>query len=556
MTLDLLDRIGDWNPQMWREAKGRLKQRNTIIAATISLVGQLLLLLCFYTQLPIDSAGISNRYCSGLSPSYNPCVQDAASNFAINWSLWWQDVFFTLSFIGIFVLLTGGIYLLIGDFSQEERRGTLNFIRLSPQSEVSILTGKLLGVPILLYLIAALALPLHLWAGLSGEIPLARILGFYAVVAASCIFFYSGALLCSAVSAERGWALAWLGAGGVLLYLLLTLGLSMSGEVANHPSAWLKLFSPINAMTYLLWSYVYSEQGFGDWSWYYLPVGASVVSRVGFTLLNYGLWTYWIWQALKRCFRNPNGTILSKRQSYWLVGCFEVTLLGFVAQGQTESYTFWGSFGELCWYNVLLLFALMAVLSPQRQALLDWTRYRREGGSKRKGFWNHLLVRDLIWDEKSPAVVAMAINLAIAATPVTLWILVWSGQGVDQVLFGVAFFVSLMLIYATLAQMMLLIKAKKRSLWATGTVATAIFLPPTFLAAMGINPLENPTLWLFSTFPWAGMEYAATTTLLMALLGEWSILVLLNLRLTRQLQRAGESASKALFAGRPSLPAG
>jgi hypothetical protein len=246
-----------------------------------------------------------------------------------------------------------------------------------------------------------------------------------------------------------------------------------------------------------------------------------------------------------------------------LVACFEVMLLGFVVQGQQAS-AFSNSLAGVILFNLLLLFSLIAILSPHRQALIDWARYRREGGSQGKGFWNRALVQDLIWGEKSPAVVAMAINLAIATTLVMLWILLvgstsgdWSSGSGDEFkgLFAVAFFVSLMLIYATIAQLMLLIKKKKRSPWAAGTVGAAIFLPPLFLGMSGINPYDNPTPWLFSTFPWAGIEHAATTTIFMALLSEWGVLVLLNLQLTRQLQRAGESASKALFAGRPSLPA-
>jgi ABC-type Na+ efflux pump permease subunit len=83
-----------------------------------------------------------------------------------------------LSVIGIFALIVIGTYLLISDLAHEERRGTLNFIRLSPQSPENILVGKLLGVPILLYLVAVLAVPLHLWAGLAAQISLMRILSF------------------------------------------------------------------------------------------------------------------------------------------------------------------------------------------------------------------------------------------------------------------------------------------------------------------------------------------------------------------------------------------
>jgi hypothetical protein len=113
----------------------------------------------------------------------------------------------------------------------------------------------------------------------------------------------------------------------------------------------------------------------------------------------------------------------------------------------------------------------------------------------------------------------------------------------------VALFITLMMIYATLAQRMLLMKTVKRSFWATGTVAAAIFLPPMLLGMLGVQASETPILWLFSSFPWTGLEYATTTTVFMALLGELSVLVLLNLQLIRQVKLAGESATKALLAG-------
>jgi hypothetical protein len=56
MTLNILDKIGDWNPQLFREIKGRLKLFNIAIVAGISLVSQVL--LCFYQPL----ATISYHY--------------------------------------------------------------------------------------------------------------------------------------------------------------------------------------------------------------------------------------------------------------------------------------------------------------------------------------------------------------------------------------------------------------------------------------------------------------------------------------------------------------
>lgn len=563
--LNFLDHIGDWNPQLLREIKGRLKPINVLITVTASLVGQLLVLLYFYTQLPFEDTyykyhdPIYNRYCTGSNTYSLPlCITNAVGNFVINWQLWWQDLFIALCWISIFSLLALGTFMLMSDLANEERRGTLNFLRLSPLSEVNIMSGKLLGVPILLYLVAILAVPLHLWAGLSAEIPLPQILLFYLVIAASCIFFYSGALLCGSIISGYSGFLPWLGGGVVIVFLILTMQMVYMNESLDDPSAWLRLLSPIDPMLYLFDRTDGSIQNWFNWQWYYLPVGVSKLGFVGFVLLNYGLWTYWIWQGLQRCFRNPNTTILSKRQSYLLIACFEGVILGCAVQEREYYGSDWalGHLFYLAAFSTVLIFGLIATLSPRRQTLLDWARYRRERVSNPQGFRKNTLVPDLIWGEKSPAVVTMAINIAIVAIPLVIWSLFGPFESDDktQMLFSVAFFVSLMMIYATITQLMLMMKTSKRSLWATGTIVAAVLLPPTILGVLDIDPYYNTIPWLFSTFPWAAIESAEISTMFLALLGQLSVLTLLNLQLRRQLRLAGESASKALLAGRRCAP--
>jgi hypothetical protein len=374
----------------------------------------------------------------------------------------------------------------------------------------------MLGVPVLLYLAVVLTVPLQLWLGLSAQIPLVEIISFWAVLVASCAFFYSAALLFGLVSSWLGGFQAWLGSGAVLFFLWFSHGVIQ------------------------------------EWEWFNLPLGATGVTVVIFVLLNYGLWTGCIWQALKRCFCNPNTTILSKRQSYWLVTCFEVVILGF-AMGDAGYY--FGSQNIFTYpllvgcFNLVLLLGLIAVLSPHRQALQDWARYRRESVSTRKGFWHRTLVKDLMRGEKSPALIAIAINLVITTTPFFVWILLLPTEYLDKIkgLFAVAFFISLMMIYASIFQLMLLMKTNKRSLWATGTIAALLVLPPMIIGVLSIDTTKTLPLGCFQPLPWVGIEHATTTTMFMALLGEWGVLVLLNLQLTRQLRRAGESASKALF---------
>ncbi len=159
-------------------------------------------------------------YCTGdkVYEGLRVCIVSHFGDLLISWQFWWLNLFISLSLIGIFALLVGGTYLLIHDLYTEQHRGTINFLLLSPQSPKTLLVGKLLGVPSLLYFIAILAIPLHLKAGLAAQVPLHLILIFYAILIAGCGFFYSAALLFSLINSSFAMS-AWLASGGVLLFL-------------------------------------------------------------------------------------------------------------------------------------------------------------------------------------------------------------------------------------------------------------------------------------------------------------------------------------------------
>ncbi len=566
MKLHWLDRLGEWNPQFFRELKGRLKPRNLAIAAAISVVGQALLYLFYEGLLPAHPKPSYNRYCVGAPPadwsgyqhpgSYIPnnyCVKDLLGNFMIIKQLWWLDLFIGMSIIGIFALLVVGTHMLIADLSREERRGTLNFIRLSPQSAKSILSGKILGVPILLYLVGALAIPLHLGAGLAANIPLSLILSFYVVLAASCAFFYSAALLYGLVSSGLGGFQAWLGSGAILFFLFVMTGLTMESDLIAHNSLdWLTLFYPGTVLPYLVNSTFLPPETVGylkvkdlaELLWYGQSLWIKAWSGIGFVLLNCGLWTYWIWQGLKRRFHNPTATVLSKQQSYWLSGSFVAITAGFVLQ-TTRSYQILENFAFLQLFNLSLFLLLIAALSPHRQTLQDWARYRHQASDERGN-----LVKDLIWGEKSPSTVAIALNLAIVIGYLLPSLLVFPLKDYKiPTLFGLILSATLILMYAAIAQLMLLMKTPKRSIWAAGTVGALIVLPIVSFGVFRIAPDDAPWMWLFSMLPVVATEYAAATTVFLSLLGHCLAIALVGIQMTRQLQKAGESGTKALLSG-------
>lgn len=540
MRLTWIDRIGEWNPQLLREVKGRLKGRNIAIALTISLVGQFLLFFSW----------------SG-DRSYLP-RQLTEQKMQLWWQDHYRDIFISLSLFVLFALLVIGSYMLIANLGHEERRGTLNFIRLSPQSTAQFWLGKLLGVPILLYLAIAITLPFHLWSGLSGKIPLAEIISFWVILIASSGFFFSAALLFGLFGSWFSGFQAWLGSGAVLIFLLL----ANFKPINNSSFDWLSLFSPSVLFPYLVDETNSSYTGFpfnlGEiqaWQFFNLPLGMMGFSIVVLALLNYGLWTYWIGQAFNRQFRNPGTTLLSKRHSYLLTACWITFTLGFALQEQTSgySYQFSDKIDVVLAFNLVLFLGLIAVLSPQRQALQDWARYRHQNRSP----GNSSLMADLLWGEKSPALLAIAMNCMIVALPLMGWI--WlASVDIDMKLQAFASLIlslSMILIYSAIAQLMLLMKTPKRGILATGIVVSAIILPPIVLSVLSIYPGYSwGGLWLLTAFPWDYvMRHASIGLVLQAFLIQVIILGGLNWRFTRQLRLAGESATKALLARRSPL---
>lgn len=553
MTLHLLDKIGNWNPQLFREIKGRLNIGNMAIASAFSLGGQLLLFMYYSVQIPVtppnwnQTDSFYSRFCTlETGNSYDTkCVIDALGNLAIDWPMWWLEIFIWLSILSVLALLVAGTYMLVSDLDKEERRGTLNFIRLSPQSAKTIFLGKILGVPILLYLATILVVPLHLYAGLAAQIPLNEILCFYTAVAASCALFYSSAMLCGLTTSWLGGFQPWLASATVFVvfgisWLPLT---RTAGDV-------LHFFSPLAMLRYHLFLVDKGDfdslgENLDKLQWFYSPVGTNIASGLALSLLVCGTVTYWMWQGWQRRFPNPTATVLSKRQSYLLVICCQVIFLGFALQSNPPVDS---NFPILLLLNLVMFLALIAALTSDRQSLYDWARYRKQIVPSNQKLWRRYPLLDFIWSDKSPAVVAIAINFLSSVIILTPWALLEKSDNYG--LGGVVFCMNLILIYAAITQLFLFTKTRNQEIWAACTVGSAILLPPLILSLLLLTPQKAPILWLSSTFGgilFSSSLVASGNTILLSILSQWTVLVLLNLKLRSQLKLAGESASKALL---------
>lgn len=551
----IIDRVGEWNPQLFREAKGRLNWRNVALVSGFSLIGQIFIYLYFKGVLPIKE-GQWSRYCTGESDSYHGgnCTTDLLGNIQIMKDLWWLDIFTTMSIIGIFVCLVIGSYMLIADISKEEREGTFNFIRLSPQSALTILGGKMLGVPILVYLFGILAIPFHLKAGLSAHIPLPLILGFYLVLGASCVFFYSVSTLYSFVTNNLSGFQSLLGSAMIFFFLFVMTGMTLEtygSEYTETTFDWLLLFYPGTFLIYLVKSTFLAPDTVGYFSadalmnlnWYGKFFWQNSFTGLMFMLANYGIWSFWIWQGLKRRFHNTSATIISKYHSYWLSACFIVFSLGFALQSVDDKYVHNRSLIVVQVFNLILFLILIFALSPHRQNLQDWARFRHQNSQEKRNIW-----RDLLLGEKSPSVLAITLNVLIVNMYMLPSVLLFPFAEKTTIVLGLIFSGAVILVYATIAQLLMMLKTNKRGLIASGAVSSLIIAPFASMAIIPHLSSQMTLISLFTAFPLVAIQGVSLFSVVGSSIFYVLTLSIFNWQMKRVLDKAGMSETKMLMA--------
>ena len=213
----------------------------------------------------------------------------------------------------------------------------------------------------------------------------------------------------------------------------------------------------------------------------------------------------------------------------------------------------------------MALLLLIPMLLPSKQSLQDWSRYRRERTQQRRKFIQRDLVQDLIGNDKSPAVLTIAINVGMAMVvwiPVSIIALTVRNQGMDfdnfstpghntRLVAGICVAASLILIYTAIAHLGLFLKVRKRNLWICAIVAGMMSLP--IAVAFVLSPFHTPTglaaiLLLFSPFAPIGIFQLAGTTILAAFTAQVAMFAALTHQLQRQLQISGRSQTRELLA--------
>jgi hypothetical protein len=518
-----------FNPQFFREFKGRLTSRSLALTAAASLLGQALLMLYFWVALPdpgsLSGVPLQHPYCTGKGSRWRECAFLNPDQVLVNWQAWWLDIFQVLSWTLPLVVLVAGVYMLIGDITKEERRGTLNFIRLSPQPSQRILRGKLLGVPLLPWIAVLLAVPLHLMAAVGAGMSAAEVVTIYLVTIVACACFYTAAIFYGFMEGSQG----WFGAVGVLLAYTFVFQLWATGRHNAPP-----LFFSIA-------------------EWFRQPIGTSLIHALGFALLLFVGLAVFLWRGINRRFRNPNLTLLSKAQSYLMTFSFELFMLGFMIRSPYKYdsvSTAMEGLGILMVLNVGWFMVMIGALTPHRQSLLDWARYRhakpttvaQEKGRSGRRMWS-----DLLWGDRSPAMLAIAVNWLLVVAVLLPWIVAWSAHQLPAlvviVLTGL-----FMLVCAAIAQLVLFSKSNRRAILAAAILGILVVIPPLFMGIANVYPQKAAIFWLVSAIPVAAWQYLTWNSVMLSVLGYCLVLGGLTLRLKRQLHRAGESELKMLLA--------
>jgi hypothetical protein len=547
---NIIDRVGDWNPQIFRELKERFTPRNIGITTTLSLFIQGAIWFVYNSQIQLSekltpytnaTSGAYNnrlhsRYCiEYLKDNYSDaCNFDSSGNFLNpNWQLWHSDIFICLGWILSIGLILGSVYLLVADLVQEEKRGTLNFIRLSPQSARTVFIGKILGVPSLVYLAAALMLPFHLFVGIAAGASIPLIAGWYLTIGSMWWLLASGAVLYVLLGGIQP-ILTIIAVAYPTVLPVLLINKFAAATIGREP--WLKEIDRVV-------------------QWFWLPVGGSALLLYGFGIGCCLVMSYGIWQALERRYLNPTDTVMGKAQSYLANLCFQVWIAGFALPLMPlKFYDKEASLVALAVLDFLALCLLIPLLLPSKQALQDWSRYRRERVThQQRKFWQRELVQDLMHNDRSPALLSIAINIGMALVlwvPASLISFSPISHGV-RFIAGLCLGASLILIYATIAHWSRFINFKKRNLWTLAIVGGVMFLPS--VCAFIISPSSAPTgiaaiLLLFSPFAPVGILQLSGGTILATFAAQLLILAGLTRQLQQRLQITGQSQSKELLA--------
>ncbi|MCC5899611.1 MAG: hypothetical protein JJU32_17055 [Phormidium sp. BM_Day4_Bin.17] len=210
---------------------------------------------------------------------------------------------------------------------------------------------------------------------------------------------------------------------------------------------------------------------------------------------------------------------------------------------------------------LLLLIGLAISLSPGRQNLQDWARYRHR--LSQTGVQSHYsLWQDLLWGEKSPSILAMAINITLSIATLGIGVLSWNHSLLrkewDPVLLSIGILILLgwLACYSVLVQCLSFTTTASKHRWVIGLVLILLLIGPHLLLTLFAPHSNDPQGWVLFVFGGslrlADFPELLTQALHLLLAQALGIGLMLSL-FTYQLRRAGQSELKRLMRDSPAL---
>ena len=110
-----LDKLGDWNPQLLREFKGRLSTRSILLTVALVAIVQVLWMMNYIQQIPTEGIGFNPTYCIGGRVYENAGRAMTWAKCTIDWQRWWRDIFNGLNTSIAFFIYLPAVYFSIAD---------------------------------------------------------------------------------------------------------------------------------------------------------------------------------------------------------------------------------------------------------------------------------------------------------------------------------------------------------------------------------------------------------------------------------------------------------
>ncbi|MGF1458822.1 MAG: hypothetical protein ACFBSG_07325 [Leptolyngbyaceae cyanobacterium] len=512
----------------------------------------------FTVELPrIGLSNYRNNYCQLAAENSRLCLlTDNQAYYLTNWPRWHRDIFLTLSGTMTVLLMGLGAFLLVSNLVSEKQKGTLNFLRMSPRSALTILSGKLMGVPFYLYVAVALALPFHTYTALAGGIHSGELIGFDIALVSQTLIVLMGALLLGLVTTAPMLLslMPWVAAVGALIAQWGAAASTILLWEGHNPSTAFDgaiILSPLASVAYFvdLSTFVRHPQG--------LNIGLGIF-RLNFwehtllTVLSALGWCVLIGHALQRRFEYPTKALLSRRYSYLLTGTFMTIVLG-LSDTQPDDYDVFPVVFVIAVAAVAYGLLLMLSLTCDRQTLQDWARFRivRQLHEGRLPLW-----RDLLISDTSSPVIAVGLNFAMMAIAFAAWFWLHHRHLMDHRLAVWGFIGSILLIagslfFATLnSQILLLSRRPKNWFWFCSVGSISCLLFPSL--TLGIAIRSFPGLMGYGRILGLSPE-VAMFVIPLSLLG--TVTTILAFVHWRQLILVGRSESQQLLTGDRSVRA-